>query len=220
MGEPTQLVSRYASRPFRNRPAVRAHWAASRLIDYRQHICDTGHGPIFFGREQHHGHRCRGADRKRRLRCRRRRLLRLLAWRAGQAGRARRPLRLPAPPCPHALRQADRRPAQVRARRAAGLRRRRRGARPRADQGRGRRRIGAQAGRQAGRRDRPGHPVQPVPRRPRVRPPSLPRHAAAARGDRPRRWPSSGATEGSISARQGSSATARRRCCCCPTSAS
>ena len=47
---------------------------------------------------------------------------------------------------------------------------------------RGRGRGRAAPGREGRLRDRPGHPVQPVPGRSRVRPASLPRHAAAARG--------------------------------------
>ena len=107
---------------------------------------------------------------------------RLRGRRGAQAGRARRPLRLPAPPCPHALRPVDRRAARSSCASSGWPTTRprwcRASCRPRRGRGRGR----AAPGRQGRLRDRPGHPVQPVPGRSRVRPASLPRHAAAARG--------------------------------------
>ena len=109
---------------------------------------------------------------------------------------------------------------KVRAHRAAGLRRRRDGAGPRADQRRGRGRGRAAAGRQGRLRDRPGHPVQPVPGRSRRAACISATPCCCRARNRPRRWPSSCATESSISASPGSSARARRPCCCWPTSAS
>ena len=66
-------------------------------------------------------------------------------------------------------------------------------------------------------RDRPGHPVQPVPGRPRVRPASLPRHAAAARGigrgagQVPARRPARSRLRPGRAPRQGGGAAARQQ---------
>ena len=145
---------------------------------------------------------------------------RLRGRRGDQAGRARCPLHLPAPPCPHALRPADRRAGQVRAHRAAGLRRGRDGAGPRADQrrGRGRGRAARRPTRTAARSTRASCSTSswPIPCAACI---SATPCCCRAR-NRPRRWPSSCATASSISASPGSSARARRPSCCWPTSAS
>ena len=82
--------------------------------------------------------------------------------------------------------------------------------------GRGR----AAPGRQGRLRDRPGHPVQPVPGRSRSAACISATPCCCRARNRPRRWPSSCATASSISASPGSSARARRPCCSWPTSAS